>query len=89
MMRKPNIASASSDLAFALIALVIGWLGGAPLYAGLAIFAAVAVWGWTRRTALAAMPLQRRAANSAIAIGMIVVVLAIAYWIGLALGGHT
>ena len=35
MMRKPNIASAGSDLAYALIALVIGWVGGAPLHAAL------------------------------------------------------
>lgn len=88
-MRRPNIASAGSDLAAALAALTLGLLGGTLAHAGLVLLAALALWGWTRRRALAAMPLRRRLANGAIAIIMIGVVLALLYWIGLLLGGHT
>ena len=88
-MRKPNIRSAAADLAFAAVALVVG-IVGLPLPYWVATFAAsAAVWAWTRREALDAMALRPRLINSAIALIMIGVVLAIAYWIGLAIGGHT
>jgi hypothetical protein len=51
--------------------------------------AAAVIWAWTRWGALNAMALRPRLTNSALALIMIGVVLAIAYWIGLALGGHT
>lgn len=88
-MRKPNIASAGWDLAFAVLALIAGLLGATLPYA-LGVFAAAVIsWGWMRRNALAALPMTQRFVQGAIAIVMIAVVLAIAYWIGLMLGGHT
>jgi hypothetical protein len=87
-MRKPNIRSAAADLVFAAVAFVLG-LAGAPLaYAVLAFLGAVLVWGWTRREALARMDWRMRATNGALALGMLVVVLGILYWIGLTFGGH-
>jgi hypothetical protein len=89
MQRKPNIGSAGSDLAFALLALIVGWVGLSPLFA-VAVFAcALASWGWTRRRPLMAMPLKTRLVQGAIAVAMIAVVLALAYWIGTLLGGST
>lgn len=89
MQRKPNIRSAAADLAFAAVAFVLGLAGAPALYAVLAFLGAVIVWGWTRREALARMNWRARATNGAIALGMLGVVLAVLYWIGLALGGHT
>ena len=89
MQRRPNIGSAGSDLAFSLLALISGWAGLAPLFPVLVFAAAVASWGWTRRRPLMAMPLRRQLMQGAIAIAMIAVVLALAYWIGLGIGGHT
>jgi len=88
MQRKPNIGSAASDLGFALLALIAGWVGLSPLFGVMVFAAAVASWGWTRRRPLMAMPLNTRLVQGAIAITMIAVVLALAYWIGTLLGGH-
>ena len=78
-----------ADLAFAVVALVVGIAGLALPYLALTFAASATVWAWTRREALDAMPLRPRLINSALALIMIGVVLAIAYGIGLALGGHT
>jgi hypothetical protein len=88
-MRRPNIASAGGDFAFAALALAGGWLGATPAQAVLILIAAVAAWAWTRRRVLAGMSLAARATNSALALVVIAVVLSIAYWLGLMLGGHT
>jgi len=89
MQRRPNIGSAGSDLGFALLALISGWVGLAPIFPILVFVAAIASWAWTRRRPLKAMPLNSRLTQGAIAIAMIAVVLALAYWIGLGIGGHT
>ena len=88
-MRKPNIASAGWDFAFAVLALIAGWVGATAPYAIGVFVAASIAWAWLRRNSLAALPLSQRFVQGAIALVMIAVVLAIAYWIGLALGGHT
>jgi hypothetical protein len=88
VQRRPNIGSAASDLAFALLALIAGWAGLSVLFPALVLVCALASWGWTRRRPLMAMPLKSRLTQGAIAIAMIAVVLALAYWIGLGLGGH-
>jgi hypothetical protein len=88
MAKRPDIGSAAFDLAFALLALISGWVGLAPIFPVMVFAASVALWGWTRRHTLMAMRLKSRLAQGAIAVGLIAVVLAIAYWIGLALGGH-
>ncbi|MGE0596718.1 MAG: hypothetical protein AB7P07_10135 [Hyphomonadaceae bacterium] len=87
-MRRPSIASAGVDLAGLAVAFAAGLFGGGVWVAAAVLAAALALWGWTRRRALAAMPLNRRMANGAIAIIMIGVVLALFYWIGLLVGGH-
>lgn len=85
--RRPNIGSAGSDLAFAFLALIAGWVGLSPIFAVMVFVTAVAAWGWTRRRPLMAMSLKSRLTQGAIAIAMIAMVLALAYWIGLILGG--
>lgn len=88
MQRKPNIGSAGSDLAFALLALIAGWAGLPPIFGVMVFVGALASWGWTRRRPLMAMQMRARLTQGAIAITMIAVVLALAYWIGTLLGGH-
>lgn len=88
MARRPNLAAAGADFAFAALALASGWLGASLVYAAMVFVGAVAAWVWTRRTALAAMPPAQRATNGALALLMLAVVLGGAYWIGLALGGR-
>jgi hypothetical protein len=89
VQKRPNIGSAGSDLAFALLTLVTGWAGFSVAFAVMVFACAVASWGWTRRRPLMALPLRSRLTQGAIAIAMIAVVSTLAYWIGLALGGHT
>jgi hypothetical protein len=88
MQRRPNIGSAGADLAFALLALIAGWVRLAPMYLAMVIVGSLAAWVWTRRRALAAMSMRQRLVQGAFAVALIAVVLTIAYWIGLALGGH-
>lgn len=86
--RRPNIGSAGVDLAFFGLALAAGLFGLPRPYIVAAIVAAIAAWGWTRRRPLMKMPPAKRAVQGAIAIAMIAVVLALAYWIGLLIGRH-
>ena len=87
--RKPNLAAAGADFAFAGLALVAGWFAASPVYLAMVFVGALATWAWTRRTALGHMPMDKRATNGAIALVMIGAVLAAAYWLGLVMGGHT
>ncbi|MCX7357222.1 MAG: hypothetical protein NT015_03610 [Alphaproteobacteria bacterium] len=89
MQRRPNIGSAGSDLAFALLALIAGWTGLALLFPILVFACAVTSWGWTRRRPLMQLSPKSRLTQGAISVAMIAVVTGVAYWIGLALGGHT
>jgi hypothetical protein len=89
MQRRPDIASAGSDLAFAALALIAGLAGAALAYAALIFAGSVAVWAWTRRRQLAQMNLRHRVTNSAMALMMMGAVLGLLYWIGLMFGGHT
>lgn len=88
MMRRPNIRSALTDLAFAALALAAGLFNVPLAYAAFIALAAVASWAWTRRAPLSAMPFAQRATNAALALFMIGAVLGVLYWIGLATGGH-
>ncbi|HEX8901081.1 hypothetical protein [Vitreimonas sp.] len=88
MMRKPNIRSALTDVVFVVLAFIAG-VANAPLaYAGLIALGSALVWAWTRRTALASMPLARRATNTVLALAMIGAVMIVFYGIGRAAGGH-
>ena len=88
-MRRPNIRSAAADFGFLAIAFVAGLTGASWPVALLIFGASVVTWWWMRRQALAQMALRTLLAQSAIALAMLATVLAIFYWIGLALGGHT
>lgn len=88
MARRPNLAAAGADFAFAALALVAGVFAAPPIYLAMVLVGALATWGWTRRRSLGPMPMAQRVTNGAIALAMIVAVLAISYWIGLIVGGH-
>ncbi len=89
MNRRPNASAALTDFVFAGGAFIGGCVGAPVPVAMLMGLGAVAAWWWTRRRALAAMAPSRRYSQGAVAIAMIAAVLALAYWIGLLLGGHT
>lgn len=89
MQRRPNIGSAGSDLAFALLALIAGWVGLALIFPILVFACALASWAWTRKRPLAQLPLRSKLTQGSISVAMIAVVTGVAYWIGLAIGGHT
>lgn len=87
-MRRPNIRSALTDIVFAVLAFIAG-IANTPLaYAALIAVAAAIAWAWTRRAALRAMPLPRRATNTALALALIGAVLIVLYGIGRTAGGH-
>ncbi len=86
--RRPNIANAGADLAFAVLAFVAGIMGAPAWGAALVAFAAALVWYWTRRAALVRMDANRRAASVAVALVMLAIVLGGAYWAGLAIRGN-
>lgn len=88
-MRKPNIRSAAADFGFLAVSLIAGLAGAAWPVALLVCALATLTWWWTRRAALAQMPLRVRLTQSAIALVMLAALLGIFYWIGLAFGGHT
>jgi hypothetical protein len=86
--RKPNLAAAGADFGFAVLALVLGWIGTPLAGFALCLLAAMAAWASLRWPALSAMALSTRLTNTALALLMIGAVLGVAYWLGLALGGH-
>ncbi len=88
MMRRPNIRSAFTDLAFALLAFIAGLVNAPVTYAALIGLGAMVSWAWTRRAPLAAMPFAKLATNALLALVMIGAVLTVLYWIGRATGGH-
>jgi hypothetical protein len=88
-MRRPNIRSAAVDFGFLAVSFIAGLAGASWPVAALLYFVAALVWWWTRREALAQMALGVRLTQSVIALVMLATVMAIFYWIGLALGGHT
>jgi len=89
VQRRPNPNAALTDFICAGAAFVGGWVGAPVPFLLVLGIAAVIAWWWTRRQALAAMAPKRRTTQSAIAIAMIAGALALFYWIGLMLGGHT
>jgi hypothetical protein len=88
VLRRPNIRSALTDLAFAALAFAAGVLNAPAYYAGAIVLGAAVSWAWTRRVPLGAMARTQRATNAALALVMIGAVLGVLYWIGLATGGH-
>ncbi len=83
------MAAAGADFGFAVLALVLGWLGAPLAGFALCLLVAMVAWAALRWTALHQMTLTPRLTNTALALLMIGAVLGGAYWLGLALGGHT
>lgn len=87
--RKPNFVAALADFGFAVVALVLGWFGAPAAAIVLCVAAAMSAWAVLRWASLRQMPITLRLSNTALALIMIGAVLGGAYWLGLALGGHT
>ncbi|MEQ1618738.1 MAG: hypothetical protein ABL883_10390 [Terricaulis sp.] len=86
--RRPNLAAAAADFAFAALAFASGWICAPIGYAAFVFLGAVAAWAWTRREALRAMARARLLTNTALALAMMAVVLGGVYWLGLLLRGQ-
>lgn len=85
--RRPNFRAALADFGFAALAFAGGWAGAPIVYAGLVFLGAAASWAWTRRAALSRMAPTQMLGAAALALGMLLVVLGAAYWLGLQLRG--
>lgn len=86
-MRRPNIAAASADLGFAVVAFIVGVVGAGWWAAALVAVLAAAVWAWLRRASLARMAGAQLATNVVVALGLLAVVLGGAYWLGTVVRG--
>jgi hypothetical protein len=85
--RRPNLGVAAAELAFAAAMFVCGF-AGAPLWvAGLVAAAMLVYWTWTRRVALNRLRGANWAIQAFAAVAVMIIVLAGAYWLGLALKG--
>jgi hypothetical protein len=85
--RRPNVRNAAMELGFVAAAFGCG-LANAPFWAvAMVAFVTLAYWSWSRRVALNRLRGAQWAVQSAIAITLIIIVLAGAYWLGLALKG--
>ena len=85
--RRPNLSNTAFEIGFVIAALICG-LAGAPYWvAGIAAFAMLAYWSWTRRIALNKLKLGQWAWRSLISVAVIIAVLAGAYGLGLAIHG--
>jgi hypothetical protein len=87
LARRPNLAAAGADFAFAALAFASGWLGASLGYAALVFLGAAGAWAWTRREALRAMAPAQLLTNAALALAIMALVLGGAYWLGLLLRG--
>lgn len=81
--RRPNLTRSTVEIGFIAAVFVCGWFNE-PRLAGLVVFAMLAYWGWTRRSALASLRGGRWAMQAGVAIAVTIIVLAAAYWLGLA-----
>ena len=85
--RRPNLSSAAVEIGFIVAAFICGVFDAPVWVAGLVAFAMLAYWSWTRRVALNRMKPARWATQTALATTVMIVVLAAAYWLGLAARG--
>ena len=85
--RRPSLTRFAAELGFLAAAFLCGVLDAPVWIAVLVAFAMLAYWSWTRRVALNRLRGAQWAAQTAIAIAVMIIVLASAYWLGLALRG--
>ncbi len=85
--RKPGLGLALGDYGFAIAAFACG-LYNAPLWlTGLAAFAMLAYWSWTRRSVLNRLRGAIWMSQISLAIAVLIAILGGAYWLGLGMGG--
>ncbi len=85
--RRPSLARFATELGFIFAAFLCGVLDAPVWVTGLVAFAMLAYWSWTRRVALNRLRGAQWATQTAIAIAVMIIVLAGAYWLGLGLRG--
>ena len=85
--RRPSLIRFAAETGFVLAAFLCGLLDAPIWLAGLVAFAMLAYWSWTRRVALNRLRGAQWATQTALAVAVMIVVLAGAYWLGLALRG--
>lgn len=85
--RKPNLANAGVDLAFAVASFACGASGFPAWTLGAVILAMIVTWGWSRRGVFSRMNATQVAVQVAVGVTILVLVLAGAYWLGLAIRG--
>ena len=85
--RRPSLARFVVELGFIVAEFACGVLFAPVWLAGLVAFAMLAYWSWTRRVALNRLRGARWATQTLIAIAVMIIVLAGAYWLGLATRG--
>ena len=84
---RENFLVALGDLGFALSLFACG-LYDAPVWAaGLAAFAMLAYWSWSRRRVLARLHGFVWATQTGLALSVIIAIVGGAYWLGLGVGG--
>jgi hypothetical protein len=85
--RRPSLARFAAEVGFIAAAFLCGVLDAPVWITGLVAFAMLAYWSWTRRVALNRLRGAQWATQTLIAIAVLIIVLAGAYWLGLGLRG--
>ena len=85
--RRPSVAVAATEAGFAAAAFACG-IYDAPIWvAGLVAFGMLAYWSWTRRVVLNRLRGAAWAAQTGMAVLIIIAILAGSYWLGLSIKG--
>ena len=85
--RRPSLARFAVELGFIAGAFLCGVLDAPVWITGLVAFAMLAYWSWTRRVALNRLRGAQWAMQTMLAIAVMIIVLAGAYWLGLGFRG--
>jgi hypothetical protein len=85
--RRPNLRLAAAELGFAAAAFACGLLDAPFWLVVLVAFAMLAFWTWSRRVALNRLRGASWMIQAFVAVAVMIIVLAGAYWAGLALKG--
>jgi hypothetical protein len=85
--RRPSLVRFAIESGFILAGFLCGVFAAPNWVTGLVAFVLLAYWMWTRRLALSQLRGARLAVQTAIAIAVLIIVLAAAFWLGRALRG--
>lgn len=86
-VRRPALSVAAAELGFLVAAFACGVVDAPIWLVGIVAFAMLAYWSWSRRVALNRLRGAQWMTQTLIAVTLMIVVVAGAYWAGLALKG--